>query len=66
MGWVSRGGIVWEGVNEQPRRAVKGLSRVEWHGVWWDSRWVGVFRPSKYGLRPRVPDEEESELMAMR
>ena len=25
---------------------------------------MGVFGPSKYGLVPRVPDEEESELMA--
>ena len=48
-------------VNEQPRRAVKGLRRVRWYGVGWDSRWVGVFRPPKYGRRPRVPDEEQSE-----
>ena len=34
-GWVSREGRVG-GVNEQPRRAVKGLSCVGWHGVWLD------------------------------
>ena len=26
---------------------------------------MGVFGPSKYGLVPRVPDEEESELMTV-
>ena len=31
VGWVSRGGeVVLGGVNEQPRRAVKGLRRVRW------------------------------------
>ena len=53
------------GVNEQPRQAVKGLPCVGWYGVWWDSRWVGVLGPSKYGLLPRVPDQKESELIVM-
>ena len=37
----------------------------KWDGVWWGSWWVGVFGSSKFGLVPRVPDEEEPELIAM-
>ena len=54
------------GVNEQPRRAAKGLPCVGWdRGGTLGTLDGEVFRPSKYGLVPRVPDEEESELMAV-
>ena len=37
VGWASREGGRVGVVNEQPRRAVKGLPRVVWYGVWRDS-----------------------------
>ena len=43
-----------EGVNEQPRRAVKGLSCVGWYGGVVGILIGGVFGSSKQGLVPRV------------